>query len=297
MSVKQRDPLTGHQTTGHEWNGITELNTRVPRAVWVSIGVTAVISVIGWVLLPTWPLFNTYTKGLLGADQKAEVTAAVARANEARADWATQIADLPPGQVLADAALMDRVRATGHQLYGDNCLACHGTDAGGGPGFPSLTDTAWLWGGDFDSIMETLRVGINTTHPETHFGQMLAFGRDGMLPREDIRVVADYVQSLSGADHPPAARLEQGAAIFAENCTSCHGEGGTGDITQGAPNLTDDFWIYGGDDAAIFKTVHDGRQGWMPSWETRLTETDRKILALYIQDLGQQAGNPPVPAP
>lgn len=297
MSVKERDPLTGHQTTGHEWNGITELNTAVPRAVWFFIIVTHVWAVVVWFLLPTWPLVTTYTHGLLGVDQRTEVKAAVTRAAEARSDWTSQIADLPPGHVLADAALMDRVRATGHQLYGDNCLACHGTDAAGGPGFPSLTDTAWLWGGDFDGIMETLRVGINTTHPESRFGQMLAFGRDGILSRAEIRVVADYIQSLSGADHPAAARREQGATIFAENCASCHGERGTGDITQGAPNLTDDFWIYGGDDAAIFQTVNDGRQGWMPSWETRLTETDRKILALYIQDLGQQSGNPPVPAP
>ena len=289
MSVKERDPLTGHQTTGHNWNGITELNTRVPRPVWFFIGLTAVISVIGWVLLPTWPLFNTYTKGLLGADQKAEVTAAVAAANAERADWAAQINDLPADQVLADAALMERVRATGHQLFGDNCLACHGTDAGGGPGFPSLTDKAWLWGGDFDSIMETLRVGINTTHPETRFGQMLAFGRDGMLSRDDIRVVADYVQSLSGADHPTAARLEQGATIFADNCSSCHGEKGTGDINQGAPNLTDDFWIYGGSDEALFRTINGGRQGWMPSWEARLSSTERKILAVYLQHLGQGA--------
>ena len=297
MSVTERDPLTGHQTTGHEWNGITELNTRVPRAVWFFIGLTGVISVISWVLLPTWPLINTYTKGLLGADQKAEVTAAVARANAERADWAAQIIETPPDQILTDAGLMERVRASGHQLYGDNCLACHGTDAGGGPGFPSLTDTAWLWGGDFESVMETLRVGINTDHPDTHFGQMLAFGQNGILSRDDIRVVADYVQSLSGTDHPPAARLEQGATIFAENCASCHAEDGAGDLAQGAPNLTDEFWIYGGDDASIFQTVYGGRQGWMPSWEARLTETDRKILALYIRDLGRQAGNTPVPTP
>lgn len=297
MSVKERDPLTGHQTTGHEWNGITELNTAVPRAVWFFIIVTHVWAVVVWFLLPTWPLVTTYTRGLLGVDQRTEVEKAVARAAQARSDWTSRIAELPADQILADPPLMERVRATGHQLYGDNCLACHGADAGGGPGFPSLTDRAWLWGGDFDAIMETLRVGINTTHPETRFGQMPAFGRDGILSREDVRVVSDYVQSLSGNSEAPAARLEQGATIFAENCASCHGEDGSGNISLGAPNLTDDFWIYGGDDAAIFQTVHDGRQGWMPAWEGRLTETERKILTLYVQDLGRQAGNPPVPAP
>lgn len=288
MSVKKRDPLTGHQTTGHEWDGITELNTRVPRAVWFFIAVTGIWSVVMWILLPTWPLVTTYTKGLLGADQNAEVKAAVLAANEERADWAAQIDTLTPDQILADADLAQRVSKTGHQLFGDNCAGCHGTNAQGGPGFPSLTDDAWLWGGDFDNVMETMRVGINTNHPETRFGQMMAFGRDGILSRDDVRVVADYVQSLSGT-HAPAERLTHGGQIYTDNCASCHGETGTGDITVGAPNLADDFWIYGGSDEALFRTINGGRQGWMPSWETRLTQTERKILAIYLQQLAPQA--------
>lgn len=290
MSVKKRDPLTGHQTTGHEWDGITELNTRVPRAVWFFIAVTGIWSFVLWIFLPTWPLVTTYTKGLLGVDQRDEVQAAVLAANESRADWAAQIDSLTPDQILADADLSQRVIKTGHQLFGDNCAGCHGTNAQGGPGFPSLTDEAWLWGGDFDNVMETIRVGINSNHPETRFGQMMAFGRDGVLSRDDVRVVADYVQSLSGADTGASAeRLAHGAQIFADNCTSCHGETGTGDITVGAPNLTDDFWIYGGSDEALFRTINGGRQGWMPSWEARLSSTERKILAVYLQHLGQGA--------
>lgn len=290
MSVKKRDPLTGHQTTGHEWDGITELNTRVPRAVWFFIAVTGIWSFILWILLPTWPLVTTYTKGLLGVDQRDEVETAVLAANEDRADWAAQIDSLTPDQILADADLSQRVGKTGHQLFGDNCAGCHGTNAQGGPGFPSLTDDAWLWGGDFDNVMETIRVGINSNHPETRFAQMMAFGRDGVLSRDDVRVVADYVQSLSGADTGASAeRLTHGAQIFAENCASCHGETGTGDITVGAPKLTDDFWIYGGSDEALFRTINGGRQGWMPGWEARLTQTERKILAIYLQQLAQQA--------
>jgi cytochrome c oxidase cbb3-type subunit 3 len=288
MTVKDRDPLTGHQTTGHEWNGITELNTRVPRAVWFFIIVTHIWALVVWILLPAWPLVTTYTKGILGLDQREEVAAKIVAANVARANWADRIATLPADDILDDPELMLRVTGTANQLFGDNCAGCHGRNAAGGPGFPSLIDAAWLWGGDADTIMETLRVGINATHPDTRWAQMPAFGRDDILPREDIRIVVDYVQSLSGTGGPPD-RIAAGADIFANNCASCHGENGAGNMDIGAPNLTDDFWIYGGDDATMFDTIWQGRQGWMPAWEDRMTETERKILTVYIQQLGREA--------
>ncbi len=288
MSIKDRDPLTGHQTTGHEWNGITELNTRVPRAVWFFIIVTHVWAVVMWILLPTWPLVTTYTKGVLGIDQREVVAQKIVVANIARADWVARIATLPVEEILDNPELMARVNGTAHQIFGDNCAGCHGQDAAGGPGFPSLIDDAWLWGGDADTIMETLRVGINSTHLDTRYAQMLAFGRDGMLPREDIRIVVDYVQSMSGTN-APAPRITAGGQIFADNCASCHGETGAGIMELGAPDLTDDIWIYGGGDAAMFRTIWDGRQGWMPAWEGRLSETERKILTVYLKRLGKDA--------
>ncbi|WP_108484202.1 cytochrome-c oxidase, cbb3-type subunit III [Oceaniglobus ichthyenteri] len=288
MSVKERDPLTGHQTTGHEWNGITELNTRVPRSIWFFIIITHIWALIAWILLPTWPLVTTYTKGILGLDQREEVAEKVIAANVARADWADRITAAPVSEILNDPELLARANETAHQIFGDNCAGCHGLDAGGGPGFPSLIDDAWLWGGDPDTIMETLRVGINATHPETRYAQMLAFGRDGILEREEIRIVVDYIQSLSGAEISPD-RGAVGAEIYADTCSSCHGETGVGDTEMGAPNLTDAFWIYGGDDKAMFDTIWNGRQGWMPAWEGRLTETERKILTVYLTDLRQAA--------
>ena len=171
-------------------------------------------------------------------------------------------------------------------LFGDNCAACHGSRAEGGPGYPSLVDDAWLWGGDDETILETLRVGINAPHPDTRYAEMLAFGRDGMLDRDQIRIVADYVQSLAGLDSGASPeRLEVGAALFADNCSSCHGADGTGMQDLGAPNLTDTHWIYGGTDQALFETIYGGRQGWMPAWENRLTEVQRKMLAIYITSL------------
>lgn len=288
MSVKERDPLTGHQTTGHEWNGITELNTRVPRAIWWFILVTHLYALIAWVLLPAWPGINSYTKGILGIDQRDRVERQVADMREARAVWRDQLVALPVEEIRADPALAALVAETGPALFGDNCAACHGARGQGGPGYPSLVDDAWLWGGDPEAVLETLRVGINADHPDTRFAQMLSF--DGILSRDEIRTVAAYVQSLSGIETgADPDRLAEGQVLFMDNCASCHGDEATGDTDLGAPNLTDDHWIYGGDDAAIFTTILRGREGWMPSWESRLELADRKLLTAYLQDLKEAA--------
>lgn len=288
MSVKERDPLTGHMTTGHVWDGIIELNTRVPRAVWFFVIVSHVWALIAWILLPAWPIWGTFTPGILGIDQRDQVRAKVVAANEARADWAALVRERSTEEILQDPELMVRVNGTAHQLFGDNCAGCHGRDAAGGPGFPSLIDSAWLWGGDTDEIMETLRVGINSTHPETRIAEMMGFGAQGILERGEVRDVVAYVQSLSGTEISPEQHAA-GEEIFADNCAACHGDDGKGSTDLGAPDLTDDFWIYGGDHAAIFRTVWSGRQGWMPSWEGRLSETERKILTVYLQGLGLEA--------
>ena len=289
MSVKKRDPLTGHETTGHEWDGITELNTRVPRAIWWAVGISHVWALIYWVLMPAWPLVTTYTKGLLGYDDQARVESQVVAANSERAAWTRALATLPAEEIRSDSVLMAHVERTAPALDGDNCAGCHGRDAAGGPGFPSLVDDAWLWGGDADTIMETLRVGINAPHLESRWAQMLAFGETGILTRPQIRTVVDYVQSLSGLETEAAAeRLAEGETIFAENCASCHDENAQGIQELGAPDLTDDFWIYGGDDASMFTTINLGRQGWMPAWDERLTLADRMALTLYIQNLGAE---------
>ena len=138
--------------------------------------------------------------------------------------------------------------------------------------------------------METIRVGINSAHPETRTSQMMAFGRDQMLDRDAILSVVAYVQSLSDpalAGGEPADLVSAGNDIFVENCAACHGEDGKGIIEMGAPDLTDTFWIYGGDLQSIYASVYEGRQGHMPHWSDRLTPLDRKILALYVLDLAE----------
>ena len=283
MAVEERDPHSGYMTTGHEWNGITELNTPVPRAVYFFLIVTAVFSVIYWVLMPAWPLGVTYTKGLLGVDQRTTVAQSLQQAARDRAAWMRRIETESYPDIQKDPRLMEIVRQTGRTLFGDNCAACHGRDAKGGNGFPSLTTTSWLWGGDPEAMAETIRVGINSAHPKARTSVMMPFGRDQILPRADIDNVVAYVRSLSA----PAAtgNVEAGKAVYAANCASCHGDDGNGKADLGAPDLTDQIWIYGGDQKSIYDSVWAGRHGLMPTWEARLSSIDRKILVLYLIDL------------
>ena len=283
MAVEERDPLTGHATTGHDWNGIKELNTRVPRAIWWAIGITHVWALVMWVLLPTWPLGDTYTKGILGVNQKELVAGEIEAGRRYREHWEANLSLASLDEIRATPSLMDVVAATGPALWGDNCAVCHGLAGVGGPGFPNLVDDEWLWGGDDETVQESIRVGINAAHPESRFAQMPAF--EGVLSRDQIRTVAAHVRSLSGL----APATAEGETLFLENCASCHGEDAMGMDELGAPNLTDAFWIYGSAPEVLFETIHGGRQGWMPSWEGRLEEAERKIITLYLLDVLAEA--------
>ena len=286
MAVEERDAHTGYLTTGHEWNGITELNTPVPRAVYAFIIVTHVWALFYWVLMPAFPLWTTYTKGLLGYDDRQVVKEELQDAAKDRAAWTTEISGKTYPEIQADPRLMKVVRETGRSLFGDNCAACHGRDHTGSKGIPSLVSRAWLWGGTPDDMEETIRVGINAAHTDTRASQMLAFGRDGIIQRSDVENVVAYVESLSkrAPEGIPAERLSAGKAVFEANCAACHGEDGRGKIEVGAPDLTDEVWIHGSDRQSIYNIVWSGRQGHMPTWETRLSAVDRKILVLYLLD-------------
>jgi cytochrome c oxidase cbb3-type subunit 3 len=288
MTVEQRDDHTGYLTTGHEWNGITELNTPVPRPVYFFLAVTFLFAVGYWILMPAWPIGVSYTRGLLGVDQRDVVRQSLEQAAAERRVWTGQIEARPFAEVAADPRLMNYVRQTGHRLFADNCAACHGQDAKGGRGFPNLTTTSWLWGGTPEAIAETIRVGINSAHPNSRVSQMPALGHDGVIPAADIPKVVAFVRSLS---EPSALKdtkpedISAGQALFATNCAACHGEDAKGNSDLGSPDLTDRDWIYGGEPETILATVWGGRQGHMPTWESRLSTLDRKILSLYIVDL------------
>ena len=151
---------------------------------------------------------------------------------------------------------------------------------------PNLLDDDWLWGGTIEDIYTTLRYGIRSTHEDTRLNNMTAFGRDEILEPEQIETLADYVLSISGQEPSKGADLKAGAALFADNCTSCHGEDAKGNQELGAPNLTDAIWLYGGDRDTIIETITNGRQGVMPSWEGRLDPVTIKSLAVYVHTRG-----------
>ena len=291
MAEIERDDVTGRETTGHEWNGIKELDTPIPRGVLMFLIVTHIWAIAWWFFVPAWPLGQTYTKGLLGVDQQTTVEARLVEGQQQRSAWTTRLEAEPYEAILADEALMKTVRDTGRQLFGDNCAACHGRDGRGRANYPDLTDDDWLWGGGPELIEQTMRVGINTAHPDTRIGQMPAFGRDQMLDREQVRNAAAYVYSLTNPDYSTPEnldRIDAGHEVFVSTCAACHGDNGQGNVDVGAPNLTDARWIYGGDLDTIIASVHGGRQGHMPTWDERLTTAEIRTLALYVHDMGTQ---------
>lgn len=290
MDIEEVDPVTGRRTTGHVWNGIKELDTPIPRGVLLFLIVTHLFAVLWWFLLPTWPLGRTYTKGLLGIDQKSVVEEKIQDGEAARAPWIDKITSLRFDQISADEKLMVTVTTAGRQLFGDNCAACHGRDGKGNRNYPDLTDDDWIWGGGPEKIQETLTVGVNSRHPESRVGQMPAFGQDDMLNRQQVLDVATYVKSLSDASDSKAenvGQVDKGREVFQTTCAPCHGENAKGNPDVGAPNLTDKHWIYGGELQTIIQTIHGGRQGHMPTWDERLTPAEIKILSLYVNSLGQ----------
>lgn len=276
----ERDPVTGYETTGHDWAGIKELNTPLPRiVVWVLIA-TVVYSVIAWVLLPAWPTGRDYTSGLLGLDQGEMARAGQREMDERRREWLAPFADEPDFSALADdTQLLASALPAAARLYGDNCAMCQGVDGGGAPGYPALNDPHWLWGGNPGTIAETLAVGINARHPETRQAVMPAFD---WMDRSDRLALSEYVAGLpSGrADHDAEA-----ARLFAENCAACHGERGGGGLENGAPALDNGAVIYGQDVNTVMETLFRGRQGVMPHWSDRLDKAEINLLALYVAGL------------
>lgn len=286
MALKERDEFSGQMTTGHEWNGIKELNTPVPKLLWAFLITLGLFAITWTVLMPSWPGVSGYFRGLLGADQHEAIRQSMAEAEAERAGWTQRLATEDMASLAADADIMNVVRQTGPALFGDNCAGCHGVSATGNVGYPNLVQSPMMWGGDADTVAETIRVGINATHPETRFAQMLAFGRDQMLSGPEITALADYLVGLSGGEAKLAGpELAAAETLFADNCAGCHGVDAAGMVDTGAPNLTDAFWIYGGDHSTIRRSIYEGRQGTMPAWEGRLSAAQIRLLALYVLDL------------
>ncbi|SEL04575.1 cytochrome-c oxidase, cbb3-type subunit III [Roseovarius nanhaiticus] len=276
---REVDPVTGYDTTGHDWNGIRELNTPFPKiAIW-ALALSFVYSVIAWILLPAWPLGQDYTRGLLGLDQGDMAVERYRAISAERADWLARFEGGDFAALKSDDTLMLPAMAAANRLYQDNCAACHGAEGGGGPGFPVLNDGHWLWGGDPATIAEILHVGINGAGADARFAQMPSFD---WMERGELGALADYVAALPGEGADPDST---GAELFADNCSSCHGENGEGGLMIGAPSLTDEAVIYGQGRASVLNTLRSGRQGVMPAWSDRLSDAEINLLALYVSTL------------
>lgn len=280
------DSLSGRSTTGHEWDGIKELNTPLPRW-WLFTFYATIIWAVGyWLVYPAWPLVHGYTTGLLHYSSRANVAVDLAQLEAMRGEKMAVLGNASLADIEKDPALLSLARAQGKTVFADNCAACHGIGAAGAKGYPNLNDDDWLWGGTLDQIMQTIRYGARSGNPNAHEGQMLAFGRDGMLKSEEIVTVANFVRSLSGLPTDPGYDAAAGKKIFSDNCVVCHGEGGKGNQQVGAPNLTDQIWLYGSDKNTIVETITNGRAGVMPAWSGRLDPITIKALAVYVHSLG-----------
>ncbi len=278
------DSLSGEPLTPHEWDGIRELDTPPPRWWLLIYAATIVFSVGYWVVYPAWPTMDGFTRGLFGWSSRGAVAEALTASDAARAGFETRIQASTVEEIEADPELLRYAMAGGRAAFLDNCAQCHGTGAQGQAGFPSLIDDDWLWGGTAADIEQTIRYGIRSTHPETRFMEMPAFGADQLLSRDEIADVADYVLTLSGA--PATEGAARGAEIFAANCASCHGERGEGSREMGAPRLSDGIWLYGGEREDIIRTVTYSRRGVMPHWEDRLSPEVLKKLTVFVHSLG-----------
>jgi cytochrome c oxidase cbb3-type subunit 3 len=281
------DSVTGVSTTGHSWDGIKELNQPLPRW-WLWLFIATVVWAAGYMLLyPAWPLVTGATGGLLGWHSRAAVAVDLAALQATRAPMTQKLSATPIADVAKDPELFAFTRALGRTAFGDNCAPCHGAGGGGAKGFPNLNDDDWLWGGKLADIQTTITHGIRWTADEnTRVNAMPAFGKTGVLDAAAISNVADYVRGLSGLPTSPGADLAAGKKIFAENCVSCHGEGGRGNHELGAPNLTDAVWFYGPDKTTIVEGLVNGRGAAMPAWAGRLDPTTIKALAIYVHSMG-----------
>jgi len=283
---KRLDDKTGTYTVGHEWDGIEELDTPMPRWWLYSFYACIVFALVYVVLFPAWPMIHSATAGVLGWSSRGELAKEIAEEGNSKAPMRLALSRIPIERLPEDSGLMQAAVAGGNSAFKVYCVQCHGTGAAGGKGYPNLNDDDWLWGGDLKTIHQTLVNGIRQPgNDETRMSIMPAFGRDGILNPEEIQDVVSYVRTISRQE-AASASARRGATIFANNCVACHGSDGKGSRTFGAPNLTDGIWLYGGDRDAVTQTVTNSRYGVMPAWGHRLDPVTIKMLAAYVHSLG-----------
>lgn len=280
-----KDEISGKATTGHSWDGIKELDNPLPKwwlwTFYATIGFAAVWAV----LYPVLPFKDAF--GLTGWTARGAVTAELEQHKARQEPMLARIRAASPAQIAADPELRAYSLAGGRVAFANNCAGCHGAGGQGAQGgFPSLADDDWIYGGNFDAIQFTITHGVRNGEDEEARGvAMPKFLADGLLTSAQIGDVAEHVLSL-GARSTNQASAQRGAALFAENCASCHGEDGKGGRDFGAPNLADQVWLYGGDKASVVRSISYSRAGVMPSWGKRLDPAVINMLTVYVHALG-----------
>ena len=286
------DAVSGIETTGHEWDGLKELDNPAPRW-WLIVWLVTIVFAVGyWVVYPAWPTLSGHTKGLFGWTEYNKLKTDQKEIDARQGAYLAKFHAMTFDQIKADPAEYEFARAGGAVVFKENCAACHGGGGEGrlftksGGGYPNLNDDDWLFGGKLETIYHTIQVGSRSTDPDTHATMMPAFGA-GILKPDEIDDVATYVLQLShGTPTSPSAAWTRGQALFATNCSSCHGASGEGNQDLGAPKLNDAIWLYGGDKATIVETITHARAGVMPTWKHRLSDDSQRMVAVYVHSLG-----------
>jgi len=280
MDEPRIDELTGRETMGHDFDGIEELNTPMPRW-WLIAFYTSIVWGIGYVIAyPAWPMISGATTGVLGYSTRGEVVEQIAAHEAKNADLVAELLSVDLANFDPQSDLHRYAVSRGGSVFRAQCSQCHGAGAAGGIGYPNLLDNDWLWGGTLDQIAYSVRHGIrNETDLDSHYSQMPAFG--DILDSTEIEALADYIPVMATAGGDSI-----GATLYEENCASCHGDTGLGDRDLGAPNLADAIWLYGSDRDDLIESITNARFGVMPAWGQRLSEEDVRAVSTYVHALG-----------
>ncbi|MGA9409973.1 MAG: cytochrome-c oxidase, cbb3-type subunit III [Roseobacter sp.] len=273
------------ETTGHVWDGIEEFDNPMPRWWLWCFYLTIIWGVAYSIAYPAWPMVSSATAGLLGYSTRSEVVEEIAAVEARNEGINMQLASVELTEIANNPELNSYATSAGAAVYRTWCTQCHGSGAAGAVGYPNLLDDDWLWGGDIEAIHTTIAHGIrNEDDDDARYSEMPAFG--DILDPEEITSVVNYVMSISGGAPVDPAQVAAGTEVFMDNCSACHGEQALGDVEQGAPNLADAIWLYGGDYDTLIETVTYSRYGVMPPWTQRLSEAEIRAVAVYVHQLG-----------